>query len=66
MQHDCVKGRVECGTVYGDMHSKDLKGSMARVGYCIPVPDFYIVLHGLCCGKKQHDGLKGLLTEESL
>ena len=33
--------------VYGDMHSKDILGSTARGGYCIPVPDFYLVLHGL-------------------
>ena len=38
-------GQVVCGTVYWDMHFKDLLGSIARVGYCIPVPDFYIVLH---------------------
>ena len=42
-------GMVVCGTVYGDMHLKDLLGSIARVGSCIPVPDFYLVLHGLCC-----------------
>ena len=33
--------RVVCGTVYGEMHLKDLLGSFVRVGYCIPVPDFY-------------------------
>ena len=44
---DCLKGRVVCGTVYGDMHLKDLLGSIVRVGYRIPVPDFYLVLHGL-------------------
>ena len=35
----------------GDMHLKDLLGSFVRVGYRIPVPDFYLVLHGLCCRK---------------
>ena len=35
---DCEKGRVLCGAVYGDMHYKDLLGSIARVGCCIPVP----------------------------
>ena len=40
-----------CGTVYGDMHLKDLLGSFVRVGYHIPVPDFYLVLHGLRCRK---------------
>ena len=49
---DCLKGRVVCGTVYGDMHLKDLLGSIARVRYCILVPDFNLVLHGLCCRKK--------------
>ena len=36
-----------CGTVYGEMHLKDLLGSFVRVGYRIPFPDFYLVLHGL-------------------
>ena len=31
------KRLVVCGTVYGDMHLKDLLGSIARVGYSIPV-----------------------------
>ena len=39
------------GTVYGEMHLKDLLGSFVRVGYRIPVPDFYLVLHGLRCRK---------------
>ena len=46
-----TKGRVVCGTVYGEMHLKDLLGSFVRVGYRILVPDFYLVLHGLCCRK---------------
>ena len=45
------KGRVVCGTVYGEMHLKDLLGSFVRVGYRIPIPDFYLVLHGLRCRK---------------
>ena len=44
-----LKGRVVCGTVYGEMHLKDLLGPFVRVGYRIPVPDFYLVLHGLRC-----------------
>ena len=44
-------GRVVCGTVYEEMHLKDLLGSFVRVGYRIPVPDFYLVLHGLRCRK---------------
>ena len=51
MQPDCLKGQVVCGTVYGDMHFKDLLGSFARVGYCIPLLDFCLVLHGLCWQK---------------
>ena len=47
VQLECLYGRVVCGTVYGDMHFKDLLGSIARVGNCIPVPDFFLVLHGL-------------------
>ena len=47
VQPDCLKGRAVCGTVYGDLHLKDLLGSFVRVGYRIPVPDFYLVLHGL-------------------
>ena len=44
-------GRVVCGTVYGDMHLKDLLESIVRIGYRIPVPDFYLVLYGLRCQK---------------
>ena len=33
------------------MHLKDLLGSFVRVGYCILVPDFCLVLHGLRCRK---------------
>ena len=51
VQPDCVKGWVVCGTVYGDMHLKDLLGSIVKVGIFIPVPDFYLVLHGLRCRK---------------
>ena len=51
VQPDCLKGQVVCGTVYADMHLKDLLGSFVRVGYRIPVPDFYLVLHGLRCHK---------------
>ena len=51
VQPDCLKGRIVYGTVYGDMYLKDPLGSIATVGYCIPVLDFYLVLHGLCCRK---------------
>ena len=33
------------------MHLEDLQGSTPRVGCRIPVPDFYLVLHCLCCRK---------------
>ena len=48
---DCLKGRAVFGTVYGDMHLKDLLGSIVRVGYRTPIPDFYLVLHRLRCRK---------------
>ena len=35
------------GTVYDDMHLKNLLGSIVRVGYRIPVRDFYLALNGL-------------------
>ena len=47
VQPDLVKGRIVCVIVYGDKRYKDILGSMARVGYCIPVPDFYLVLRDL-------------------
>ena len=39
VQPDCLKGQVVCGTVYGEMHLKNLLGSFVRVGYRIPFPD---------------------------
>ena len=51
VQPDCLKGRIVCETVYGDMHLKNLLGSFVRVGYCIMVPDFYLVLDDLSCRK---------------
>ena len=48
---DFLKDRIVCGTVYGDMYLNDILGSFVRVAYCIPVPDFYLVLHGLRCRK---------------
>ena len=47
VQSDCLKGRVVCGTVYGDMHLKHRLRSIARVGYFVQVPDFYLELDGL-------------------
>ena len=47
VQPDCLKGRASCGTFYGDVHFKDPLGSIARVGYPIPVSDCYLVLYGL-------------------
>ena len=62
-----VQDRVVCGTVYGNTHLKDLLGSIAiLVGYPIPVPDFYLVLHGLRCRKTHYNELNHLsfcLTE---
>ena len=67
VQPNCLKGQVVCGTVYGEMHLKNLLGSLVRVGYRIPVPDFYLVLHGLRCRKKHYNGLnqtKPIYTDE--
>ena len=52
MQIDCVKARAVSGSVYGDTHYKDMLGSIVRVWYSIPVPDFYAVMHGHRCRKK--------------
>ena len=51
--HACMQTYIHTyiHTVYGEMHLKDLLGSFLRVGYRIPVPDFYLVLHGLRCRK---------------
>ena len=57
MQPDSLKGRVVYETVHWDMHLKDLLRSIARVGYRILVPDFYLVLHGLRYQKKHSNGL---------
>ena len=43
---NCVKDWAVCGTVYDVTHYKVLLGSIIRVGYCIAVLDFYLVLHG--------------------
>ena len=48
VQPDCLKGRVVYATVYWDMHFNDLLGSMARVGYGVPVPDFYLQWNPSC------------------
>ena len=49
VQPDCLKGWEVCGTVYGDMHLKDILGSIARVGYFNPVPDSNLVLNAFRC-----------------
>ena len=46
--HSAISCIYQC---VGEMHLKDLLGSFVRVGYRIPVPDFYLVLHGQCCLK---------------
>ena len=56
VQPDCLKGWVVCGTVYGTCTLKDFLGSISRVGYCIPVLDFYPVAHGLPSQKRQYNG----------
>ena len=51
MQPYCLKGQVVCWTVRGNMHLKDILGSIAREGYWFPVPDFRLVLNSLRCRK---------------
>ena len=42
-----INRRVVRGTVYGDFHYTDQLESIAREGYCIAVPDIYLVLHDI-------------------
>ena len=49
VQPDNLKCCIVCGTVYEDIHNKDFLGSIARVGYRIPIQDFCLVLHSLEC-----------------
>ena len=62
VQPDCLKGRVVYGTVCGDMHLKDHLGSMIRVGYRIPVPDFYLSATWTLLPKKHYNGLNQTKT----
>ena len=56
VQPDCLKGRVVCGTVYGDMHLKDLLGSItSRVLY--PGPGFLSSATWPSLPKKHYNGL---------
>ena len=59
-----VKGLEVCGTANAEMHYSFTEGSIARVRYCIPVPDFYPVLYGLRCRKKNSYGLINLSDGE--
>ena len=63
VQPNCLKGPVLCGTICMEIHSKKLE-SIARIGYCIPVQDFYLVQHGLRCRKTTITGLP-LVREKS-
>ena len=38
---------VVCGAVYENMHYKNILGSIVRAQNCIPVQDFYLVIHGI-------------------
>ena len=60
VQPNCVNDvLLMSGTVYRDMHFKDLLGSIVKEGYHILVPNFYLVLHihGLKCKKKHSNVL---------
>ena len=47
MAAQLCKSLVVCETLYRDTYYENLLGSIVRVGYCISVPDFYLVLHSL-------------------
>ena len=40
MQPDCVEGRVVCGTIYEDMHYRDLLGINCKSRVVYPGPKF--------------------------
>ena len=46
VQSDCLKGQVVRGTIYGDMHLKDLLSPIAREWYRITVPISYLCYTG--------------------
>ena len=50
------KKRAVSGTVYGAMLYKDLMETIVKVWFCIPVPDFVIVLHCLKCRISNQQG----------
>ena len=53
----CVKGRVVCGTVYGDMHLKDLLGSILKSRVSYPGPGFLSSATWPSLPKKRYNGL---------
>ena len=61
VQPNCLKNQLVCGTVYVDMHYKDLLGSIVRVEHCIPVPDFYLVLNILWCWKSTNESINQIM-----
>ena len=48
VQLNCLKGRVVCGTVYGEMHLKDLLGSFARFFFLERTGIYGDILMKLC------------------
>ena len=61
MQPNCLKGRVVCGTVYGEMHLKDLLGSFIRVGYRNAVPGFLSSATWPSLPEKHYNGLNQII-----
>ena len=51
------KGRVVCGTVYGEMHLKDLLGSFVRARVSYPGPRFLSSATWHSLPKKHYNGL---------
>ena len=57
MQPDCLKGRVVCGTVYGDMHLKRSPGINRNSRVSFPSPGFLSSVTWPLLPKKHYNGL---------
>ena len=64
--HDVDPFKMTILDINGEMQLKDFMGSIVTVNYCIPVPDFYLLLNDLRCRKsirqihKEMKSLKGM------
>ena len=57
MQSDCLKGRVVCGTVYGDMHLERSPGINRKIRVSYPGPGFLSSATWPSLPKKHYNGL---------